>query len=95
VRKCYGSEAAFLYELQKEMIAAEGKFFYIYSNGKAVKTRCGDERELLKTCGGVLAVDLSEHAYFMDYGFDKAEYVRKLLPYIDLSILDKKIFDKH
>ena len=77
------------------MNAAEGKFFYIYSDGKSLKTREGDEFELLKTCGNVLAVDLSEHAYFTDYGFDKSEYVRNLLPYLDLSILDKKISDKH
>ncbi len=95
VRRQFGSEAAFLYEMQKEMIAAEGKFFFIYVNGRKVKTRFGDERELLKTCGNVLAVDLSEHSYFLDYGFDKSEYVRKLLPYLDLSALDKKIFDKH
>ena len=33
----------------------------------------------------LLAIDLWEHAYFSDYGFDKKRYVKNLLPYINLD----------
>ena len=34
-----------------------------------------------------LAIDVSEHAYFLDYGFDKQRYIMAALPFLDLSKL--------
>ena len=36
----------------------------------------------------VLAVDICEHAYYLDYGFDKRAYLLAALPYLALSRLD-------
>ena len=91
VRSTYKTEASFLYEIQKYATNFNNDFIFIYSDGEKVFIRGGDELVLLKTFGNVLAIDLKEHAYFLDYGFDRCEYVRRLLPYLNLSILDKKI----
>ena len=34
-----------------------------------------------------LAIDLCEHAYFIEYGFDKERYLEDLLRHLDLSRL--------
>ena len=36
----------------------------------------------------VLAVDVCEHAYFMDYGFDKERYLKRALAYLSVERLD-------
>ena len=94
VRKAFGTEAAFLYEIQKNMIESDKDFYFIYSDGDRVYQREDNEFGLLKTFGSVLTIDLKEHAYFLDYGFDREEYVKRLLPFLDLSLLDKKISPK-
>ncbi len=33
----------------------------------------------------LLAIDVSEHAYFLDYGFDKERYLLSCLPYLNIS----------
>ena len=94
VRKAYGSEATFLYKLGKFAEECGERFAFIYADGKAVRVRGGDEWSLLRIDEGPLVIDLSEHAYFLDYGFDKKAYIKNLLPYLDLSLLDKKLSRK-
>ncbi len=36
----------------------------------------------------LLAVDVSEHAYFYDYGFEKGEYLKRALAHLSLGMLD-------
>ena len=91
VRSTYGTEASFLYEIRKYATKCDKDFIFIYSDGEKVFLRGDDEVGLLKAFGNVLVIDLKEHSYFLDYGFDREEYVRRLLPHLNLSILDKKI----
>ena len=91
IRAGYGSEASFLYELYKYAMAAESKFIFIGSEKGRVGIRSGDEWELLNFKNEPLVIDLCEHSYFLDYGFDKGEYLKRLLPFLNLSKLDKKI----
>ena len=90
VRRSYVSEATFLYELGRIAESAGEKFIFIYADYKRVKVICGDEWTLLKINGSPIIIDLSEHSYFLDYGFEKGRYINNLLPYLDLSLLDKK-----
>jgi hypothetical protein len=94
VREVCGSEATFLYDIQRIMMETQEKFLFVCSSQKGIRTICGDEFALLRLDGNILAIDLSGHAYFLDYGFDKLAYIKNLLPYFDLSLLDKKIFLK-
>ena len=42
----------------------------------------------------VLAVDMYEHAYFNDYGFEKEKYLRTSLEYLDLERLASALDNK-
>ena len=88
VRALYGSEDAFLYEgigLAGEV--SEG-FIYIYLDGRG-RPRWGALLGLGDRLIGrpALAVDLSEHAYFYDYSFDRGAYLRAAMAHIDLGCL--------
>ena len=37
----------------------------------------------------ILAVDICEHVYFLDYGFDKERFLCRFLPYLSLSKIDQ------
>ena len=37
----------------------------------------------------IIAVDMCEHAYFGDYGFNKEKYIRYALKYINRSLFDR------
>ena len=83
VKKQYGSEASFLYLLFCECNKCDGNFLYVYTD------RTGGVRYTVD--GGafvdfspVLAVDLCEHAYFYDYGFDRSKYLKAALSEINL-----------
>lgn len=47
-----------------------------------------DFAQLESSVTPVLAVDVCEHAYFMDYGFDKERYLKRALAYLSVERLD-------
>ena len=94
VREDFSTEATFLYELYKTAVDANDKFLFIYFDGRRIRVKCGDELTLLSIKNYTLIIDLCEHAYFLDYGFDRAEYLKRLLPFLNLSLLDKKMCHK-
>lgn len=85
VRERWGSESAFLFELFSAAKETKSGFLYIFSDGEVSYE--------LRDCGGflfknrlpVLAVDLFEHAYFKDYGFDRKRYLESAIFSLDLS----------
>ena len=38
----------------------------------------------------ILALDLYEHTYFLDYGFDKKRFLQNAIKYLNISSLDKR-----
>ncbi len=89
VTKTYGSEANFLYEIEKMLSNnEESGFLVIYLARADVGFYYGKKflNLFLKT-RPVLAVDLYEHAYFPDFGFDRKRYIKTALSYLDLSKL--------
>ena len=38
----------------------------------------------------ILALDLYEHTYFLDYGFDKKRFLQNAIQYLNISSLDKR-----
>ena len=85
VRELYGSEASFLSELYGLAKNRQFGFLAVYgaSNAKVVT----DYADALRYHTPTLAVDLCEHAYFTDYGFDGERYLVAALSYLDLTKL--------
>jgi len=90
VRSQYGSEAAFLNALYKEGINLRDGFLVIYKNrGKIEYAASSDYKVLFVKAEPIIALDLCEHAYFLDYGFRKKDYLFNSLSHLRLSLLDK------
>ena len=91
IRKCFGSEDAMLYEVLETAKHAEQDFVYIYSDGGRVKIMSANPSTAFLRCRPILALDLCEHAYFIDYAFDKERYLRAALAHLNLEKLDKSM----
>ena len=82
----WGNEAAFLNEIFRVGMTLGCGFVCIYFLGARITVRgfvnCLD---VFKFGEPLLALDVFEHAYFMDYGFDKERYLISALPYLDIT----------
>ena len=88
VRRAYGSEANFLNEVYKQAMSLPYGFLLFYSfGGRIVVRECTDLCSAYYRSAPVLALDVCEHVYFSDYGFDKERYLLAALPYLDLTRL--------
>ena len=96
VRGKYGSEASFLYSVLSDSIDVDGGFILIYiKRDGGIGVYAG--RDLVSVFSKYdvrLAVDLCEHAYFYDYGFDKKSYLRAALSSLDLSKIENTVEKK-
>ena len=89
VRQGHKSESSFLYRLYEEAKEADGGFLIIYKDNGQINTYAGrDYCKIFIKREPVLAVDICEHAYFCDYGFEKNEYLARALSVLDLSKLN-------
>ena len=79
----YGSEAAYLDGLYRLCINSTHGFLVIEKGGGA-SVVC-DYPSAFRYADPVLALDLCEHAYFLDYGFDRERYLVSALSYFDLT----------
>ena len=87
IRKAYGSEANFIYQLAQTAENSSG-FLFVLADRRGVSSFSVHTDPLsvfLSDSTLVLAVDLCEHAYFYDYFFDKVAYLRAALSHLDLS----------
>ena len=88
VKSEYSSENAFLYSLLCQALKFGEGFLFIMCGKRRMSvlmTRDNAEAYSDSTRVPVLAVDLFEHAYFADYGFDREAYLRRALAHLDLS----------
>ena len=85
----FGSLASFLYTIECEAMESNGGFLTVSRLGDEIvighSARIGDRFRGTP----ILALDLCEHAYFLDYGFDNLSYVRAALSHLDTVKLDK------
>ena len=90
VRSSYGSEAMLFHRLFSEGMKTPYGFLAIYSDGEKICTASScDFLKLTLPKTPDLAIDLCEHAYFSDYGFDKEKYLLTAISHLDLSRLSK------
>lgn len=92
IKKEYGSEAAFLYCLYEKCIDREGFLYLYHDRNNQIRFFVGkDYKRVLINFKPILAVDLFEHAYFFDYGFDREGYIKSALSSLNLSKLSENI----
>ena len=88
-RACFGSEASFLYELFKWCLLRKDDYVVVHINRGKIEFSGGSCELLIKIHNPLLCIDLCEHSYFLDYGFERDTYLEKLLPYLNISRADK------
>ena len=88
VSEIYGSEASFLNELYKKCLNQRYGFVCVYSSsGRILIDGFYDFESAFYRGEPSLAVDVCEHAYFMDYGYNRERYLLSSLPYLDIAKL--------
>ena len=85
IKDGYQSENRFCFLLSEYIKNMRSGFVYIYPCVHRPFVGFGtSEKELERA---VLAIDLWEHAYFLDYGFDFSSYIIAALAHLDFSRL--------
>ena len=86
IKRYYSSEAAFLYEITERALRMQGGFLYILRDrrGRPFAVN-GEEAWRGYDFAPCLALDMAEHAYFLDYRFDKERYIRSALACIEIN----------
>lgn len=89
VKRAYGGEGAFLYSLYERCMDKKGILILSLDAASCpIWQICDDFTSGKPRFIPRLAIDLEEHAYFLDYGFNKKEYLQKALSSLNLSKLD-------
>ena len=90
-RLAFGSEASFLYEMEEAAKAQSVGFLLIYidSKGRLSFSIGEDLSRILARATPLLALDLWEHAYFTDYGFDRKKYLKAALLHLNLNKINE------
>lgn len=91
LNETFGSRAAFLFKLLSDGMKLKYGFVCAYSDKEKIWVDSSSDMKNL-TVGFIpaVAIDVCEHAYFSDYGFDKERYLRAAISRLDLSRLAKK-----
>ena len=90
VKSEFGSESGFLYELSRLASEIKDGFLVIYKERDRVRfCSSGEFASRFSSLRPSLALDLCEHAYFLDYGFDKDKYVSNALGRLNIGVLDR------
>ncbi len=88
IRKGYGSESRFCFLLKEYAEASASDFLYIFLLKHPPFV--GFSKDVRFLARAVLAIDLCEHAYFLDYGFDFSAYLLAAIGHLDLSRTDSE-----
>ncbi len=93
IKKYYGSVEKLIYDVYVLAKNNSTGFVYLCMDKKG-NPRIEYRREpsdIFIKYEPVLALDLCEHAYFKDYGFNKDRYLKNSLGYFDLKLLDDRL----
>lgn len=90
ILKRFSSKEKFLYDLLMASFEKEYGFLYIFLNKKdeIVYHFANSFDGAFVKYVPILALDLYEHTYFSDYGFDKRRFLTNALAHLNLSSLD-------
>ena len=89
IKKKYTSADSLRYEILCAAKRAPHGFLFVYTErGKAV-IRLSEKPPYFNRAQPALALDLCEHSYLFDYGFNREEYFRRAIGYLDLSKIEE------
>ena len=89
VSKCFGSDKELLNELLKRGMECRVGFVGVKGCSGGAFEIFANEDYRIDPKSIALAIDVSEHAYFYDYGFDKKKYLGRALSHLSLDKLDE------
>ena len=93
IRRYYGSENSFCYEMREAARGQESGYLYVYKDQRGrpqFKVTDSLDVTFIKDSPNLL-IDLFEHAYFADYAYSFGEYLKNALAHLDFSRLDGQI----
>ena len=92
VRKRFGSEERCLYEVLSLAKENEHRFVYVYLDSKGRATIAAAlPQDIHTVLTPILAIDLYEHSYFYDYGFNKDKYLQNAIGRLNIEKLDNAL----
>ena len=88
IREHYSSVESFLYEVYLMASNMTGGFVFVFvdERGRPIINHSDNIKRV--RLAPRLAIDISEHAYFLDYRFEKERYLRSAIANLNLSLLD-------
>ncbi|MEM0332988.1 MAG: superoxide dismutase [Candidatus Aenigmatarchaeota archaeon] len=96
IEKDFGSFERFLKELKATAMAARGWAWLVWADdiGRLVIS-IGDEQNtyMVQNSKLILALDVFEHAYFIDYGTNRKAYIEAFFQNLDWEVVERN-FDK-
>ena len=93
IERAFGSVASFLYEIGEYLKGSRADFLFIFEEKGKIRFKAECEYEwILEKFAPPLALDLCEHAYFSDYGFDREGYISSAISHFDFSKIEKSDF---
>ena len=81
-----------LYEVYTEAMRRDHGFLFVSLDKQGIPRltfSMGNDGSFIKY-EPILALDLYEHTYFFDYGFDKKRFLQNAIKYLNISSLDKR-----
>ncbi len=87
-KESFGSGLGLLNELKRMAIPKDIGFVGVCRKGKGLRIFAIRSPEEIFSLGEpLLAIDIAEHAYFLDFGFNREEYLARALAYLNLALL--------
>ena len=89
IRKFYSSEDSFCYEVLSLARKYGSGFIYVFmADDKGIRIlHSSDTPRVFERDTPTLVLDLSEHAYFADYGFERDKYLKAAVARLDINKL--------
>lgn len=89
VKKHFGSDEKFLYEVFECARSGSYGFVFVYLDKRSKpQIEFTASRDGFTRYSPILALDVFEHAYFWDYGFEKERYLRAAISRFDIEKLE-------
>ena len=84
-----GGISDLLYSIYNTALNTLYGFLILYKDNDEIMIYSGnDYQDIFVRYSPLISIDLFEHSYFMDYGFDKERYIKNALSYLNLSVID-------
>ncbi len=90
LRKCFGAESTLLNTLYRLGCGMDCGYLGIGIKRGEIFAFANKECEDVFMRGKpLMVIDMFEHAYFLDYGFDRSKYLLEAIKHLDLPLIDK------